>query len=84
MGPGKTHGVFSFAAAKFQHDGVVVAEEVGMPLSLQGEPLFHDALVGVLKQIVERPVLLKFLQFVLLAHGGFIWSGSMLCCLRLL
>ena len=63
-------------------DGIVVVEEVGMPFSLQGEPLFHDALVGILEQVVERPVLLEFLQFVLLAHGWFIWSGSMLCCLR--
>ena len=57
MGTSQTDGVLTFAATQLQHDGVVVVEEVGMPLPLQGEALAHDTLIAVFEQVGEGLVL---------------------------
>ena len=57
MGTGQADGIFSLATTKLQDDGVVVVEEVGMPLPLQREALAHDAFIAVFEQVREGLVL---------------------------
>ena len=61
MRPGQSHGILSLAATQLKNDGVVVMEEVGAPTALQRKALGHDALIGILEQVVERLVLFEFL-----------------------
>ena len=57
MGTGQADGVFPLATTQLEHDGVVVMEEVGMPLALQREALAHDAFIAVFEQVREGLVL---------------------------
>ena len=61
VGAGQTEGVLAFATTQLQHDGVVVMEEVGVPLALQREALPHDAVVAVFEQVGEGLVFREFL-----------------------
>ena len=71
MYPGQAYGIFTFTTTQLQHDGMVVMKKVGTPMAFQRKTFRHDSLIGLLEQVVERPVLFKFLQFVLLAHRGY-------------
>ena len=64
---GKSDGVFAFAAAEFQHYGVVVTE-ILMPMPFHREPLLFDTLKRVLKEVFKSLAFGETLEFVLLSH----------------
>lgn len=58
--PGQPHGVFPLAAAQLEHYGVVIAEEIGPPLSLERESLLLKAREGILQHTGELLHLCEF------------------------
>ena len=61
MRTSQANRVLTLATTQLQHDGVIVVEEVGMPLPLQGEAFAHDTLIAVFEQVGEGLVLGKSL-----------------------